>query len=40
VRTYFRQASGFEDVRAELRTPITSLADPLWAVWARRAARM
>jgi SAM-dependent methyltransferase len=38
VRTYFRQASGFGDVRAELRTPITSLTDPLWAVWASREA--
>ena len=37
VRRYFALSGGFAEPTAELRTPLTSWSDPLWAVWATRA---
>jgi SAM-dependent methyltransferase len=37
VRQYFLRAGGFEPPVAQLRTPLTSAGDPLYAVWAQRA---
>ncbi len=36
VSRYFRLSGGFDEPTAELRTPLGSRGDPLWAVWARR----
>ena len=36
--TYFRLAGGWDEPTAELRTPTLHRGDPLYAVWARRAA--
>jgi len=33
VRSYFDRAGGFAPPTSELRTPIESRGDPLWAVW-------
>jgi SAM-dependent methyltransferase len=38
VATYFRQAGGWSEPVAELRTPRAHRGDPLWAVWAHRLA--
>lgn len=35
VRQYFLRAGGFDAPVAQLRTPMTSSSDPLYAVWAR-----
>ena len=36
VSRYFRLSRGFDAPTSELRTPLGSRGDPLWAVWARR----
>jgi hypothetical protein len=37
VAEYFRRAPGWDEPRAERRTPAGAPGDPLFAVWARRA---
>jgi SAM-dependent methyltransferase len=37
VGEYFRRAGGWDEPRAELRTPAGAPGDPLYAVWATRA---
>jgi SAM-dependent methyltransferase len=37
VAEYFRRAGGWDEPRAELRTPAGGPGDPLYAVWATRA---
>jgi SAM-dependent methyltransferase len=37
VAEYFRRAGGWDEPTAELRTPLTQVGDPLYAVWAYRA---
>jgi len=37
VAEYFRRAGGWDEPIAELRTPLSHLGDPLYAVWAERA---
>jgi SAM-dependent methyltransferase len=34
VRRYFELTSGFGPPTSDLRTPLTSVGDPLWGVWA------
>jgi len=38
VAEYFRRAGGFDDANVEQRTTLAAMGDPLYAVWARRAA--
>ena len=37
VREYFRHSGAFSEPTVELRTPLESRGDPLWAVWATRS---
>jgi len=38
IAVYFQRSSAFTDITAEDRSPESPLADPLYAVWARKAA--
>jgi SAM-dependent methyltransferase len=40
VAAYFREAGGWDEPVAQLRTPRDHPGDPLYAVWARRSAAM
>jgi SAM-dependent methyltransferase len=37
VHEYFRRAGGYDELASQLRTPLASPGDPLWAVWAVRS---